>query len=73
MIEGDVFTVPSGTADDEQALIEATQRLQRGIESLILRAPDQYFWVHDRYRSRPPDEAIRPEKRHDETEDSPAA
>ena len=89
VIEGDVFTVPSGTADDEQALIEATERLQRGIESLILRAPDQYFWVHNRYRTRPPDEAgdgtadeverpgadegSRSKRRHDETEDSPAA
>ncbi|MCA8971440.1 MAG: hypothetical protein KDC95_16730 [Planctomycetes bacterium] len=31
----------------------ATRRLQASIEALVLRAPEQYFWIHDRYRTRP--------------------
>ncbi len=55
----DMFKVaakaPQGqTAED--VVYEATCRLQRGVEQLILRSPDQYFWVHNRYRTRPPEE-----------------
>ena len=48
----DLFKVGPGTP----GLIEGTQRLQRAVETLILRDPEQYFWVHDRYRTRPPEE-----------------
>lgn len=46
---GDIFGVEAGTKD----LAVPTRRLQASIEELILRAPEQYFWVHDRYRTRP--------------------
>lgn len=32
-------------------------RVNEEMERLILRAPDQYFWLHDRYRHAPPAEA----------------
>lgn len=37
--------------DFEGASVEAiTARVNRELEKLILAAPDQYFWLHDRYR-----------------------
>ncbi len=39
--------------DDE---LRDTQRMNREIESLIRAHPEQYFWVHKRFKTRPPDE-----------------
>jgi KDO2-lipid IV(A) lauroyltransferase len=51
----DMFTVaPEG--GDGDPVYEATLRLHKAVEKLILMAPDQYFWVHNRYRTRPPEE-----------------
>ena len=38
------------TAD---AVVKITQRFTTALESLIRRAPDQYFWVHRRWKSAP--------------------
>ncbi len=39
--------------------------VNRGMEELVLRAPDEYFWLHDRYRKAPlefpPDWSVEPE------------
>ena len=39
-------------------------RINRELESLILEHPDQYFWLHDRYRDTPlelpPEESSEP-------------
>lgn len=35
---------------DVQNLVE---RMNRSLEKLILRFPDQYLWIHDRYRTQP--------------------
>lgn len=33
-----------------------TRKILEALEQLVLAHPDQYFWVHNRYRTRPPDE-----------------
>ena len=34
-------------------LVDVVTRINRSIETMILKAPDQYFWLHDRYRDTP--------------------
>jgi len=41
----------------EQSLEEATARLNGLIESWVERDPAQYYWVHRRFKTRPPGEA----------------
>ncbi|HKB15923.1 MAG TPA: lipid A biosynthesis acyltransferase, partial [Planctomycetota bacterium] len=45
--------VRAGEEREETAL---ARRIQGVLERMILRHPDSYFWVHDRYRTRPPEE-----------------
>jgi Kdo2-lipid IVA lauroyltransferase/acyltransferase len=33
-----------------------TERMNRELETLVLQAPDQYYWVHKRFKTRPPGE-----------------
>lgn len=40
----------SRTGDRDRDLLDATTRLNQEMEKLILAAPDQYLWIHDRYR-----------------------
>ncbi|MGH7347290.1 MAG: lysophospholipid acyltransferase family protein [Candidatus Rokuibacteriota bacterium] len=42
--------------DSEQAVAEITQRCATTTESAIAAAPDQWLWVHNRWRTRPPAE-----------------
>lgn len=44
---------PEKPADD--AVHALTGRIHAALESAIRRRPDQYFWIHDRYRTRPGD------------------
>jgi KDO2-lipid IV(A) lauroyltransferase len=37
----------------EADLLEITTRINRALERMILACPDQYFWLHDRYRDTP--------------------
>lgn len=46
--------VPERTGDKQRDLLAAVERVNREIETLIRRAPEQYLWIHDRYRTRPP-------------------
>lgn len=39
--------------DNEQAVAELTQRCATTIESAIAAAPDQWLWVHNRWRTQP--------------------
>lgn len=39
------------------SLEEITQRINAELERMILAAPEQYFWIHDRYRDAPPADA----------------
>lgn len=38
---------------DADAIPQLTQRFTSALESLILRAPEQYFWVHRRWKTKP--------------------
>ncbi len=42
------------TGDKAHDLRAAVGQVNTAIEGLIRRAPDQYLWIHDRYRTRPP-------------------
>jgi Kdo2-lipid IVA lauroyltransferase/acyltransferase len=33
-----------------------TERMNRELQALVLQAPDQYYWVHKRFKTRPPGE-----------------
>lgn len=47
---------PEDWADQPDPLFYITARYNRGIEQMIARWPEQYFWVHRRWKSRPPHE-----------------
>jgi len=38
------------TGDHEADVARVTAEVNRGLERLILRRPEQYLWIHDRYR-----------------------
>jgi KDO2-lipid IV(A) lauroyltransferase len=44
----------SRTAATEQAVLELNERIHHCLENVIKRHPEQYLWIHDRYRTRPP-------------------
>ncbi|MGO9640837.1 MAG: lysophospholipid acyltransferase family protein [Candidatus Acidiferrales bacterium] len=41
------------TGDQEADIVENTQRFTRAIEEVVRRAPDQWLWVHRRWKTRP--------------------
>jgi KDO2-lipid IV(A) lauroyltransferase len=41
----------------DDSLEEATARLNRELEAWVRRCPSQYYWVHRRFKTRPPGEA----------------
>lgn len=47
---------PHEWADQPDPLFYITARFNRAIETSIRRAPEQYLWVHRRWKSRPPHE-----------------
>jgi Kdo2-lipid IVA lauroyltransferase/acyltransferase len=42
------------------AVVELTMRCTAAIEAAIREAPEQWFWLHDRWRTRPADSAVSP-------------
>lgn len=44
------------TGDEEADVRENTQRFTRVIENYVRAYPDQWLWVHKRWKTRPPDE-----------------
>jgi KDO2-lipid IV(A) lauroyltransferase len=46
----------SRTGDDDADIRESTQRFTRVIENYVRRYPDQWLWVHRRWKTRPPGE-----------------
>lgn len=53
LVAGEPF-VPERTGDKARDLYAAIVRVNRELEALIRMAPDQYLWIHDRYRTQPP-------------------
>jgi KDO2-lipid IV(A) lauroyltransferase len=47
---------PEEWADQPDPVFYITARYNRGIEQMISMAPEQYLWVHRRWKSRPPHE-----------------
>ena len=45
----DTFYAES-TGDREADIVRLTAEVNRRLEQLILRRPEQYLWIHDRYR-----------------------
>jgi Kdo2-lipid IVA lauroyltransferase/acyltransferase len=45
------------TGDDERDIVENTARFTAAIEESIRRLPEQWLWVHRRWKTRPPGEA----------------
>ena len=48
---------------DANAIPELTQQYSSAIERAIRRAPEQYFWVHRRWKSQPVSKAERQKRR----------
>jgi KDO2-lipid IV(A) lauroyltransferase len=44
--------------DPDEADRDLTLRVQQSLERIVLRHPDRYLWLHDRYRTRPPEERL---------------
>jgi KDO2-lipid IV(A) lauroyltransferase len=42
------------SGDRQRDLVAGTTQINARLEDLIRRAPDQYLWIHDRYRGAPP-------------------
>lgn len=45
--------LPAPVAEGEAAVLALTRALTQGIEAAIRSVPEQWVWVHDRWRSRP--------------------
>lgn len=41
------------TGDKEADLLAGVTRVNAAVEQLVRQAPDQYLWIHDRYRTQP--------------------
>lgn len=44
---------PESTGDRERDVENLVRRINRVLEELVLEYPEQYLWIHDRYRTRP--------------------
>lgn len=42
---------------EEEAVVALNERIHRCLEEVIRANPEQYLWIHDRYRTRPTEEA----------------
>jgi KDO2-lipid IV(A) lauroyltransferase len=45
------------SGDDERDVVENTARFTAAIERFVRRYPDQWLWVHRRWKTRPEGEA----------------
>jgi len=48
--------------ESADAIRQMTQRYTRALEDVVRRAPEQYFWVHRRWKSRPADRRQRAQR-----------
>lgn len=54
-IHGDIIE-PSKTGDRQKDILETTARFTAEVEKMIRAYPDQWLWIHKRWKSRPPGE-----------------
>lgn len=52
-IDVEAVIEPAHTGDLESDVRSTVARLNAALEALIRRYPEQYLWIHDRYRTRP--------------------
>ncbi|MEO6597415.1 MAG: hypothetical protein ABIP94_21950 [Planctomycetota bacterium] len=52
LVAADTFVL-ARTGDQERDLYDGVLRVNQALERLVRRAPDQYLWIHDRYRTKP--------------------
>jgi KDO2-lipid IV(A) lauroyltransferase len=50
------------TGDREADLYQAVCQVNASLERMIRRAPAQYLWIHDRYRTQPQADGVAPER-----------
>jgi Kdo2-lipid IVA lauroyltransferase/acyltransferase len=48
----------SREGDMDEAVLRLTAAFTARLEALIRRAPEQYFWQHRRWKTRPPEETL---------------
>jgi KDO2-lipid IV(A) lauroyltransferase len=53
-----VEVLPPIVPPADRSVAGYTARFNREIEGAVRRAPDQWFWLHDRWRTRPADETV---------------
>jgi len=51
---------PEEYKDDKEAVRHITERYTKALEVLIMKAPDQYLWMHRRWRDPPPPKQKKP-------------
>ena len=61
LIYGEPIRPPRDVEDFDRAVRDITQAFTRQLEAVIRRFPEQYFWVHRRWKTRPED--IKPKRR----------
>lgn len=59
-ITAEDFTDPNATDFRHGAVPQLTEWFTRALERIILRAPEQYWWVHNRWKGAPPKRVNRP-------------
>ena len=47
---------PASTGDRKQDIVDTTAAYTLEIEKLIRQFPDQWMWIHNRWKTRPPGE-----------------
>ena len=47
---------PAQTGDRQSDIVETTARFTAEVEKLIRAYPDQWLWIHKRWKTRPPGE-----------------
>jgi KDO2-lipid IV(A) lauroyltransferase len=56
---GTPIAIPEG-GQNAEAIVELTRRCTEAIEQAVRRHPEQWLWMHARWRTRPPGEARGP-------------
>jgi KDO2-lipid IV(A) lauroyltransferase len=56
LVKVDPPFAPDPDWDEETAVARLTEIHTRRLEAAIRKAPDQYFWLHRRWKTRPPEE-----------------
>jgi Kdo2-lipid IVA lauroyltransferase/acyltransferase len=52
----DVELLPAWTDYPGEDAVEDTALMNRRLEDMVRTMPEQYFWVHKRFKTRPPGE-----------------